>query len=86
MRLRNLFHREPATATPMAAAPESAAPQDEPMSAEYLEELRAAWAELAEASKASTVPNFHACTRTGRPWTKDPAALRAIAATLRDHL
>ena len=47
-------------------------------------ELREAWAELAEAAKASKVKNFHACTRTARHWTEDPAAVRAIAATLRE--
>jgi hypothetical protein len=49
-----------------------------------LEDLRCAWDELAEAAKNSRVTNFHASTRTGRPWTEDPAAVRAIAATLRE--
>jgi hypothetical protein len=54
------------------------------MSPELLEELRVAWAELTEAAKASKVTNFQACTRTGRPWTQDRAAVRVIAATLRE--
>lgn len=58
--------------------------QDEPLSPELLEDLRCAWDELAEAAKASKVISFHACTRTGRSWTEDPAAVRAVAATLRE--
>lgn len=54
------------------------------MSPELQTELREAWAELTEAAKASKVTNFHACTRTARHWTEDPAAVRAIAATLRE--
>lgn len=37
-----------------------------------------------EAAKVSKVTNFQACTRTGRLWTENPAAVRAIAATLRE--
>ncbi|WP_243182059.1 hypothetical protein [Arthrobacter humicola] len=47
-------------------------------------ELEAAWAELTAAAEASEVTNFHACTRNGRPWNADPAAVRAAAATLRE--
>ena len=54
------------------------------MSPELQTELREAWAELTEAAKASKVTNFHACTRTAQHWTEDPAAVRAIAATLRE--
>ncbi|MDQ1058544.1 hypothetical protein QFZ23_002445 [Arthrobacter globiformis] len=54
------------------------------MSPELQEELSAAWAELTEAAKDSKVTSFQACTRTGLPWTKDPAAVRAVAATLRE--
>ncbi|KRE67736.1 hypothetical protein ASG92_13950 [Arthrobacter sp. Soil736] len=54
------------------------------MSPELQDELSAAWAELTEAAKNSRVSNFQACTRTGRPWTEDPAAVRAVAATLRE--
>ncbi|WP_251039851.1 hypothetical protein [Arthrobacter sp. ISL-72] len=49
-----------------------------------LDELQAAWAELTEAAKCSKVTNFHACTRSGQPWAEDPAAVRAVAATLRE--
>jgi O6-methylguanine-DNA--protein-cysteine methyltransferase len=58
--------------------------QDEPLSTELQEELQAAWVELTEAARGSRVTSFHACTRTGRPWTEDPAAVRAVAATLRE--
>jgi hypothetical protein len=54
----------------------------EPLTAEQLMELEEAWAELAAAAEASELTNFHACTRTGRPWTEDPAAVRAVAATM----
>lgn len=83
MGLRRLFQRKAATSAPLgtdAAAPTPAAP----MSPELQEELRVAWAELTEAANASKVTNFHACSRTGRPWTEDPVAVRAVAATLRE--
>jgi hypothetical protein len=56
----------------------------EPLTAAQIQELDEAWAELAAAQEASELTNFHACTRTGRPWTEDPAAVRAVAATLRE--
>jgi len=82
MGLRSIFRKRPAPAgvTPAAADPEAL----EPLTAEQLVELEAAWAELTAAAEASEVTNFHACTRNGRPWTEDPAAVRAAAATLRD--
>jgi hypothetical protein len=84
MGLRSLFQRKAATTAAAATAPEVAVAQDEPLSPELLEDLRCAWDELAEAAKNSRVTNFHASTRTGRPWTEDSAAVRAIAATLRE--
>lgn len=54
------------------------------MSPELLEDLRCAWDELAEAAKHPKVTSFQACTRTGLPWAEDPAAVRAVAATLRE--
>lgn len=82
MGLRSLFRKRPAAAgaTPAEANPETL----EPLTAEQLVELEAAWAELTAAAEASDVTNFHACTRNGRPWTENPAAVRAAAATLRD--
>ena len=56
----------------------------EPLTAAQLLELEEAWAELAAAQEASELTNFHACTRTDRPWTEDPAAVRAVAAALRE--
>ncbi|MCI9872769.1 hypothetical protein ARTB_19915 [Arthrobacter humicola] len=78
MGLRSLFRKRPATAgiTPPSGP--------EPLTAEQLVELEAAWAELTAAAEASEVTNFHACTRNGRPWNADPAAVRAAAATLRE--
>ncbi|AOT03659.1 hypothetical protein ASPU41_10270 [Arthrobacter sp. U41] len=58
--------------------------QDQLLSPERQEELQAAWVELTEAARGSKVTSFHACTRNGRPWTEDPAAVRAVAATLRE--
>lgn len=85
MGLRSLFQRKAATkATVSPARPAAAVAQDEPLSPELLVDLRCAWDELSEAAKDSKVTNFHACTRTGRPWTEDPAAVRAVAATLRE--
>ncbi len=84
MGLRSLFQRKAATAAPVVPVRAAAPPPDAPMSPELQEELRCAWDELTEAAKASKVTKFQACTRTGRPWTEDPAAVRAIAATLRE--
>ncbi|WP_306907049.1 hypothetical protein [Arthrobacter pascens] len=59
--------------------------QDEPLPPERPEEeLQAAWVELTAAAGRSKVTSFYACTRTGRPWTEDPAAVRAVAAALRE--
>jgi hypothetical protein len=85
MGLRSIFRKSARAAgtgdsTPAAGAPEPR----EPLTAEQLMDLEEAWAELAAAQEASELTNFHACTRTGRPWTEDPAAVRAVAATLRE--
>jgi hypothetical protein len=85
MGLRSIFRKRPAAtgtadATPAAGGPEPA----EPLTAEQPRGLEEAWAELAAAQEASELTNVHACTRTGRSWTKDPAAIRAVAATLRE--
>jgi hypothetical protein len=85
MGLRSIFRKRPATAgtadaTPAAGGPEPA----EPLTAEQLMDLEVARADLAAAQEASELTNFHACTRTGRPWTEDLAAVRAVAATLRE--
>ena len=56
---------------------------EKPLTPGQLAELQEAWAELAEAAKDSGVNNLHACTRTGKPWQKDPAAVRSMAALLR---
>lgn len=84
MGLKSLFQRKAAATAPAVTAPAAAVAQVELSSPELQEDLRCAWDELAEAAKNSRVTNFHACTRTGRPWMEDPAAIRAIAATLRE--
>lgn len=83
MGLRSFLQRK---ASPESSATPSPADgiQDDAPSPEDLADLEAAWADLAAAAEASAITNFHACTRTGRPWTEDPAAVRAAAATLRE--
>ena len=84
MGLRNLFQRKATTtahASPVLAVTE---PPNEPLPPERQKDLLVAWVELTEAANGSRVTSFHACTRTGRPWTEDPAAVRAVAATLRE--
>ena len=86
-RLRELFRRKPATLAPMASLAAATAPAPEqPLSPEALEELRNAWAELDAATKESGVKNLHACSRSGAPWQNDPAAVRTIAAAIRERL
>ena len=76
--------RKPATA---AGRPDFAAaiePKDqEPLTPEQVADLKAAWAELAEAAKESAATGFHACSRGGKPWQEDPTAVRSVAALLR---
>lgn len=84
MGLRSLFQRKAAPAPPVVPVEAAAPVPDAPMSPELQEELRVAWAELTEAAKNSRVTNFQARTRTGQPWTEDPAAVRDVAATLRE--
>lgn len=85
MGIRSIFRKRPATTVMGDAMPVANAPEPvEPLTAEQLLELEEAWAELAAAAEASEVTNFHACTRTGRSWTEDPAPVRAVTATLRE--
>ncbi|MET3952852.1 hypothetical protein ABIB29_003716 [Arthrobacter sp. UYEF36] len=85
MGLRSLFRKRPrATGTRKSTPQAGAREMREPPTTEQLIDLEEAWAELAAAQEASELTNFHACTRTGQPWTEDPAAVRAVAATLRE--
>jgi hypothetical protein len=84
MRLRSLFQRKAVTTAPIRPVPAAGTGQDESRSPEHQEELRDAWTELTEAARHSKVTSFHAWTRTGRHWTEDPAAIRSVAATLRE--
>jgi hypothetical protein len=83
MGLRSFFQRKPAPASSATPSPADET-QDQVLSPADLADLEAAWADLAAAAEASEMTNFHACTRTGRSWTSDPAAVRAAAATLRE--
>lgn len=55
-----------------------------PLTPEQLAELQDAWAELAEAAEGSGVTGLHACSRNGKRWEEDAAAVRGLAATLRE--
>lgn len=57
--------------------------EQEPMTPEQVADLKDAWVELAEAAKNSAVTGFHGCSRGGRPWQEDPAAVRTVAALIR---
>ena len=85
MGLRSLFgRRQKATARTVAAPTAVSEPAtEEPLTPEELSELQEAWAEFAEAAKDSGAKSVHACTRNGKPWQKDPAAVRSMAALLR---
>lgn len=77
--------RKPATVAgrPAFFATDVAPMEQEPLTAEQVADLKAAWAELAEAAKESPATGFHACSRGAKPWQEDPAAVRAMAALLR---
>ena len=76
--------RKPATVAGRPALAAAVAPTgQEPLTAEQVADLKAAWAELAEAAKESPATGFHACSRGRKPWQEDPAAVRAGAALLR---
>jgi hypothetical protein len=83
MGLRSFFQRNPARADAgLPAAGRIGPAAGEPMP-EQLAELGQAWAELAPAAEGAGVRTFHTCTRDGTSWEEDPAAVRALAATLR---
>lgn len=84
MGFRSLFQRKAVKPLSVGSVLTAASVRHEPLSAEVQRDLEAAWAELSEAAKNSTVTNFYAFTRTGQPWTEDPASVRAVAATLRE--
>ncbi|MFJ6272100.1 hypothetical protein ACIQG8_19160 [Pseudarthrobacter oxydans] len=56
---------------------------EQPLTPAQLAELQEAWAEFNEAAKGSGANSVHACTRNGKPWQQDPAAVRSMAALLR---
>jgi hypothetical protein len=84
MGLRNIFRRRRAAGTAAPAGWVSEPEAQEPPTPEQLAELQDAWAELAKAAEGSGVTGLHACSRNGRRWEEDPAAVRGLAATLRD--
>jgi hypothetical protein len=76
--------RKPATAAGRPAFAASIKQKEqEPSTPEQKADLKAAWDELAEAAKESAATSFHACSRGGKPWQEDPAAVRNMAALLR---
>ena len=58
--------------------------EQKPLTPEQMADLKDAWAELAEAADASAATGFHACSRGGKSWQEDPAAVRTVAALLRN--
>jgi hypothetical protein len=85
MGLRNLFQRKASAVAHSSPSHLAEAAQTRFSSADEAEDLRAAWADLTEAARQSQLVKLSACTRNGRSWTEDPAAVRAIAAILRDY-
>lgn len=84
MGLRSFFRRRQTAAGNMPGSIAVVEPQaEDPLTPEESAELQETWAEFAEAAKGSGVKSVHACTRTGKPWQKDPAAVRNMAALLR---
>lgn len=83
MGLRSFFRRRQTAAGDTAVS--TAVDNPELLAPEQLAELQEAWAELAQAAKGSGVTSLHACSRNGRPWEEDPAAVRGMAAILRGH-
>ena len=84
MGLRSLFGRRqrgPGAVTAPGVVSEPA--PEEPLTPAQLADLQEAWAEFNEAAKNSGANSVHACTRNGKPWQKDPAAVRSMAALLR---
>jgi hypothetical protein len=80
--LRRLFQRKAAVSAGVSTVLAAPLARDAPRGRQ--EELQAAWVELTAAAKGSRVTSFHVSTRTGRPWTDDPDAVRAVAAALRE--
>ncbi|MDP9695142.1 UNVERIFIED_ORG: hypothetical protein J2X79_002711 [Arthrobacter globiformis] len=81
MSLKHLFHRR-TKATGISSPEPAGTCEATPLAPS--EDLQEAWAELTQAAQGSKVMSFHACTRTGTPWAHDPAAVRAVAAILRE--
>jgi hypothetical protein len=75
--------RKPATGAGLPDAGAIEPKEQESVTPEQVADLKAAWAELAEAAKEASVTGFHACSRGGKPWQEDPAAVRSMAALLR---
>jgi hypothetical protein len=80
MSWRRFFRRSAAAPKVAVSGPDV----QEPLAPEQLAELQDAWAELAEAAKSTGATGLHACSRNGRRWEEDPAAVRGLAAILRN--
>lgn len=87
MGLRSLFmrHRAAAGTTAPTAVVGSEQEHQEPLTPEQLAELQEAWVELTNAAEGSDATGLLVCSRNGKPWQEDPAAVRGVAATLRAH-
>ena len=85
MRIRSLFSRRPASArlNPYPVAP-NPAEEREQLTPEQLVDLKDAWSQLGRAAEAAGVRSMRACTNEGSGWEQDAAAVRRMAAMIRE--
>lgn len=85
MRLRSLFSRRQASAVldSSAAAP-NPAEGPEQLTPEQLMDLKDAWSELSHVAEAAGVRSLRACTHDGSAWQQNAAAVRSMAAMIRE--
>jgi hypothetical protein len=83
---RSFFRRSRSRADGGLPASRRIGPEAGKSTPEQLAELEQARAELAQAAEGAGMTAFRACTRKGTTsWEDDPAAVRALAAILRDY-
>lgn len=85
MGLQSFFQRSRTRAEQSLPAAGRIGPEHGEQTTEKRAELEQAWAELAQAAEGAGVTSFHACTRNRTSWEENPAAVRALAATLKGY-
>lgn len=75
--------RSPISGTVAVPAADPVGEADEPPTPEQIAELQDAWVELMQAAEGSGVTSLQACSRNGKRWEEDAAAVRGLASTLR---